>query len=166
MADVLARPASPRSPPRSPTRSMRATVGQRRRRQRDRRAAHHGQPRDEDLPPCVEHRRPPPPRQAAARQSVRADGPAFIRPRDADRDLCGIAGVPCQGGRDGPAIAGNRRADRMGMAATRGRHLRDLRRCALPAEGAPRHGRASSTRRPRRKTGCRCSMDGAPLYPD
>jgi hypothetical protein len=36
--------------------------------------------------------------------------------------------------------AGDRRPDRLGMAAARDRHLCDVRRVALPAEGSPEHG--------------------------
>jgi T5orf172 domain len=45
--------------------------------------------------------------------------------------------IPHQGNRDGVVVAGNRRTDGLGLAATRGRHLRDLRRVALPSERAP-----------------------------
>ena len=48
---------------------------------------HHGQPRDEVLPPRLERHGTTQPRKIAAGESVRPDGPAFIRPRDTDRDL-------------------------------------------------------------------------------
>lgn len=41
---------------------------------------------------------------------------------------------------DGPAFAGNRCPDRLGMAPARDRHLRDVRCLALPTEGASRSG--------------------------
>src|SRR5438046_1784697 len=83
-----------------------------------------------------EWRRETQPRQGPARQPILADGPRRLGPRDADGDLCRAASIPRQGDRDGVTVARHRGADRVGMAATRARHLRHLRRDALPAQGA------------------------------
>src|SRR5262249_24491542 len=70
-------------------------------------------------------------------QSVRQDGSGVVRPRDADRDVCRATSLPCKGGGDGPLIAGDRRADRVGMAATRGSDFQRLRRVALRPKERP-----------------------------
>ena len=114
---------SPPSPPPSPMRSMRNCCRHRDRRRgqhRHPRAPHHRQPRHEDLPPRMERRGAAQSRQGAL-PSIRSRRWASSRPTARRRPP---PSPSCRRSAPRPSrwdsVARHRRADRMGMAATRG----------------------------------------------
>ena len=124
------------------------------------RAAHHHQPRDEDLPPRLERRCATQSRQGAAGQSVRADGAAFVRSRDADRDYAELQAFRAKAIEMG-SVARHGRADRHGNGCSASKTSSPPSTWRITVRRSGPTPCACCTRRPGRKIGCRCSTTTA-----